>query len=267
MAKKAKDEDPPVVTNVGDSESRFDLGEGPTAAMRRPLTVLAILAPLGLLAELYRFLSEQKATLLTEAQWAELGSTIGVSAPIVPVLVLAAGCVAVQLIRRYAWELPAASTVLLCIGWGALWAMVRYAVAFTADSIHGGAAAVTADETGGLTALGQVGLSISGALQEELVFRGGLLGLLCLIGRALHGGRWLDYAVMLPLSAIMFSLAHTGVVNHQPAAETFDWSRFMQRSVAGLLYGYIFLRQGMATATIAHAGYNVAILFRLGPWL
>jgi len=57
------------------------------------------------------------------------------------------------------------------------------------------------------------------------------------------------------------------VVNHQPAAEAFDWNRFMQRSVAGLLYGYVFLRQGLATATIAHAGYNVAILFRLGPWL
>lgn len=267
MAKRAKDEDTPLATNVGDSAERFDLGEGPTAAMRRPLTVLVILAPLGLLAELYRFLSEQKATLLTEQQWHDLGSTIGVSAPIVPVLVLAAGCLLVQLVRRYTWELPAASTVLLCVLWAALWAAVRYTVAFTADSLHGGSAALSGDETARLTALGQVGLSISGALQEELVFRGGLLGLLCLIGRTLHGGRWLDYAVMLPLSAVLFSLAHTGIVNHHEAAETFSWHGFMQRAIAGLLYGYVFLRQGLATATLAHAGYNVAVLFRLGPWL
>ena len=260
------DEHSPVAANVGDSGSgRFDLGEDGTAAMRRPFTVLLILAPLGLLAELHRALSSQKATLLTEQQWAELGSIVGLSTPLVPVVVLALGCVLVQIFRRYAWELPAMGTLALVGLWGLAWAAIRYVVAFTASQVGGhGPSPIDPDR---LNALGQLGLSVSGALQEELVFRAGLLGLLCLIGRALHGHRWMDYAVMLPISAVLFSLAHTEIINHHAGAETWSFAVFLQRFVAGLLYGYVFLRQGLATATLAHAGYNIAVLFRLGPWL
>ncbi|MDA3959675.1 MAG: CPBP family intramembrane metalloprotease [Planctomycetota bacterium] len=264
--KQDEGEDKPSA-NLGDTATRFDLSEDPTAAMRQPLTVLIVLAPLGLLAELYRFMSERKATLLAEEQWGQLGAIVGIDAPMVPIILLALGCLGLHLIKRTPWELPTARTVLMIVGWGVLWAVVRYAMAFTADTVHGGSANLTADPTESMTAIGQCGIAMSGALQEEMVFRGVLLGALCLVVRAFGLTRTWCYLVALPVSAALFSLAHTEVINHYAAAEPLTWSSFMRRFIAGLLYGYVFLRQGLATSTLAHAGYNAAVVFRLGPWL
>lgn len=253
--------------NLGDSATRFDLAEDPTAAMRQPLTVLIVLAPLALLAELYRFLSEQKATLLAEEQWGRLGAVVGIDAPLVPIVLLAVGCIGAHLIRRAPWELPTAVTVLMILGWGVLWAAVRYVLAFTADRVDGVTASLSTDPVGALTPLGQAGLAVSGAVQEEMVFRALLLGSLCLAVRACGLGRNWCYLTALPISAALFSLAHTEVINHYRAAEPLTLASFMRRFLAGLLYGYVFLRQGLATATLAHAGYNAALVFRLGSWL
>jgi len=242
------------------------LGADVNEPLRRPLTVLCLVVPVGLVAELYRFMSQQKAALLAEEQWAELGAVFGLDAPLVPSVTLAVGCLLVQVARRYAWALPAASTVLLVTLWAAIWAVVRYAVAFTSQSVSG-RVTFAEDPVDRLTNLGQIGLAVSGAVQEELLFRAGLLGALVVVCHAVGLGRRGGYLLALPVSAAAFSLAHTEVVNHYPGAEPLTMGNFINRFIAGLLYGFIFLRQGLAVSTFAHAGYNLALVFRLGPWL
>jgi len=263
------------MTDVGTTTSRqgdfsideFSLYEHPNESLRAPLTVLTILAPLAVLAEIYRFLGERKARLLTEEQWAQLGAFIGVDGPLVPLLLLAAGCLTVQVLRRHPWELPGGTVVLRVAAWALLWAVVRYAVGFTTYSVGPSGALGTAAALDELAPLAQVGLAFSGALQEELVFRAGLLGLLALSASALRMPRLLIYVLCIPLAAALFSLAHSEIVNHHLGAEPFTWPAFVHRLLAGLLYGLIFLRQGLAVVTLTHCFYNCAIIWRLGPWL
>jgi membrane protease YdiL (CAAX protease family) len=114
---------------------------------------------------------------------------------------------------------------------------------------------------------GTSGLLISGAIQEELLFRGIILGLGVAIVRAYNAPNWTLFGVALPLSAIFFSLAHTAVVNHHPGAEVFSWLPFWERFAAGCIYGYAFLRQGLGVSTLAHLGYLSALELGLASYL
>ncbi|MFW5751613.1 MAG: CPBP family intramembrane glutamic endopeptidase [Planctomycetota bacterium] len=260
----ATGEDPPPRTlRPDDATDTFGLYQQANDAYRAPLTVLTILMPLGLIAEIYRFMWEPANTALPlfTGQWQALGNRLGLQAPLVPVALLTAGGLAVQALSHHPWELPRRRTVLLVCCWGALWALVRYMVALATISVIPAEAATAPPLE---QALALAGLAISAALQEELVFRALVLGVLGLSLRALGWGRWSVYAICLPLSAALFSVAHTTVF-HPAAGEAFAWSAFTHRFLAGLLYGTIFIRQGLAVSTLAHAGYNAAALFGLGP--
>ena len=78
---------------------------------------------------------------------------------------------------------------------------------------------------------------------------------------------WLRWVGCIAVSAVFFSLAHTGIVNHHAGAEAFRWAAFGERTAAGVLYGYVFVRQGLAVSTLAHLGYLVALEAGLGRWL
>jgi len=219
-------------------------------ALQHPLTSLAVLAPLCLIGEILRLTagsSPASRELLADPLLVELGRLAGLHLPFVTLAVLLVWWLIVQVGGRYPWQLPPIRTFALVIGWSLIWTICRLAVAFTSHHVIPDSMAGTA------------GLLISGAIQEELLFRGLVLGLgLCLI-RCFDWPAGVALWIMLPLSAIFFSLAHTTVVNHHPGAELFAWKPFIERAVAGAIYGYAFLRQGLAVAVLAHLGYLLAL--------
>lgn len=219
-------------------------------ALQHPLTSLAILAPLCLIGEILRLTagsSPSSRELLADPLVVELGRLAGLHLPFVTLAALLVWWLVVQVGGKYPWRLPPVKTFALVIGWSLIWVICRVAVAFA--STH-----VIPD-----TMAGTAGLLISGAIQEELLFRALVLGLgLCVI-RCYDWPAGLAIWLMLPLSAIFFSLAHTTVVNHHVGAELFAWKPFIERAIAGAIYGYAFLRQGLAVAVLAHLGYLVVL--------
>lgn len=229
-------------------------------AMRRPLAIFAIVVPLGLLAEIYRWLSEAKATPLAERHWAELGSAYGIHGGLPLVLVLGLTCIGMHLHRRDPWDLPDGWLCAQILLWALLWTTVRTAVAITVEAmagqhnpLHGMAR---------LDALAQLGYCFAGALQEETIYRGLLLGLgSALLARCGQTGQWLRWLLLLPAVSVLFALVHTSVLNPTELAEPFTWPGLTRHLLGGLLYGIIFLRQGLAVAVLAHFGYNCVLMF------
>ena len=227
------------------------------ARLRLPLTVLAILLPLGLLGELARWFDYPKAgeprpELLADPLLSHLGGLVGLDRPWVVLVVLVIWCLLIQIGGRRPWKGPTPAVLGLAVGWGLIWALTRCAIAMASTHLAG---------IGGARdgVLATSGLLISGALQEELLFRGIVLGGLLWLTLAMGMNAWLRWVVCIALSAAFFSLAHTDVVNHHSGAEAFAWVAFGERAVAGILYGYVFVRQGLAVSTLAHLGYLVAL--------
>ena len=228
------------------------------AAMRHPLAVLAVLLPLGLLGELCRWLGrapgQSEAPLLSDPLLGQLGMLVGLGRPWMAPLVLTVWCGLVLLIGRLGWKRPTIRAMLMILVWGCLWAVARCTIGLASHHL-------IPDQIAS-----QSGLLISAALQEELLFRGIILGLLVLILRGMGASFLLSACVCLPISAVFFSLAHTDIVNHHLGAELFTWPAFIERALAGLLYGYVFLRHGLAASTLAHLGYLVALEAGLSRW-
>ena len=167
-----------------------------TAAMRRPLTTFATLVPLGLLAEIYRWLSEAKATPLAEQHWAQLGAAYGVHGGLPLVLALGLACLGLHLARRDPWHLPDAWLSAQILLWAVLWTAVRTAVAITGESLLGRSLPLLGMAQ--LDALAQLGYCFAGALQEETLYRGLLLGLgSWLLDRCGRAGPWLRWLLLL----------------------------------------------------------------------
>lgn len=222
------------------------------AALRAPLTVLVCLVPLGLAGEVLRWhdhgLDSGRHDLLADPLLASLGGLIGLTLPVLPLVALVAGCLVAQVAGRHAWAPPGPATLGRIVVWAAIWAAARL--------LLGAAYHLAASDH----LAGAAGLGICGALQEELIFRCLVLGGLVLLGGALELPAVLVYALALTISAGGFSLAHTTVLNHFPGAEPFAWPAFCERAAAGLLYGLVFLRQGLAVCTLAHVTYNLVLV-------
>jgi hypothetical protein len=221
--------------------------------MRAPLTVLISLVPLGLIGEIYRFVGRdiggRRQELLADPMLEKVGLIAGINLPIVPVTLLIVGCLIAQVYQKRKWQLPQPSVLCFVLMWALIWASVRFAIGL---ACHG----AFMDHT-----LGLVGLALSGALQEEVLFRCIMLGGLLWCGRVLQAP-FVAWCVMsLLISSAFFSLSHTTIVNQFPSAEAFAWHAFAERSFAGVLYGLVFLRQGLAVCTLAHAAYNMGLLF------
>ena len=238
----------------------FALYDHPNDEYRLPLTTLLVVTPIALAGELLRLLCTPigSAPVFTPV-WVGLGERTGVTAPLVPTLVLIAGALFMQVLAGHLWEWPRKSIILRVILWGLLWAGVRLVLAFTAMTLSD-----ISPRIGELSwpPPAILGLAISGAVQEEMVFRAAVLGGGALVLRGLGAPRWTAWALALPVSAALFSIAHTSVF--AVGGEAFAWIPFINRLLAGLLYGTIFLRQGLAITTLAHIGFNGALLVMLG---
>lgn len=218
-------------------------------ALQHPLTALAILAPLCLLGEVLRLISgasPASTQLLGDPLLEQLGTLTGLHLPFVTLIVLLAWWLTAQLAGKHPWILPPVRAIGLCFAWGAVWMVCRLAVAMVFNRAFDSVA-------------GTSGLLLCGAIQEELLFRGIILGLGLGIIAFYDAPTWLRIGLALPLSAVFFSLAHTTVVNHHPSAEAFLWMPFWERYIAGMIYGYAFIRQGLAVSTLAHLGYLIAL--------
>ncbi|MFW5845232.1 MAG: type II CAAX prenyl endopeptidase Rce1 family protein, partial [Planctomycetota bacterium] len=159
-------------------------------------------------------------------------------------------------------------TTLLQVGaWALIWALVRTVIGFTGDTLLIDASlpldplASTPGEE--LSLLGHVGLAMSGALQEELLFRAGLIGGLAWLLTPLRLQHTHAQLLLLLPAAAIFALAHTDVVNHYHVAQPFSWPLVIQHGLGGLLYGIVFIRQGLAVCTLSHGCYNGAVAFGL----
>jgi hypothetical protein len=226
------------------------------AALRTPLTVLALLVPLGVVGELLRWHERgiERADLLADPVFARLGGLIGLHWPVLPLVALVVGALAIQVVKRLPWTPPTRAVLGRALLWTAIWAAVRVLMGVTYHQL-------APDQLAGAA-----GLGICGALHEELLFRCLLLGGLVLAGASL-GLPPVGVAIAaLAISATLFSLAHTTLLNHFPGAEAFQWPVFSERCAAGLLYGIVFLRQGLAVCTLAHATYNLLLVLAPVRW-
>ncbi len=231
-------------------------GDDAEAALRAPLAILVCLVPLGLVGEALRWYDRglERNDLLADPLLAALGGQLGLAMPVLALVALIIGCLVAQVVGRHAWSPPRRATLGRIAVWAAIWAAVRMLLGI-ADHL------LASDRLAGVA-----GLAICGALQEEMLFRCVCLGGLVLLGAAVRLPTLPVYTVALAVSACVFSLAHTTVLNGFPGAEPFAWPAFCERAGAGLLYGVVFLRQGLAVATLSHATYNLALIAAPALW-
>ena len=218
--------------------------------LRHPLTVLICILPFSIIGELYRWIILRRQELLADEIWQELGDESGIFSPIIPAVLLLIGCLSWMFISKKEWKLPTLPIIIQVIAWSAVWALVRTVVSFTNTGV----------QTDSVGFLGTVGLCMSGAVQEELIFRGILIGfgayLLSFTGLKLKWGLW----ICLPLSAILFALAHTHIMNKSLDPSSWHPAMVIEHIIAGLIYGYAFIRQGLAVATLSHFLFNLLVI-------
>ena len=98
-------------------------------------------------------------------------------------------------------------------------------------------------------------ISSGAGLHEELIFRAIGLGGLTWLFTGFIGARKAWIAAWL-ISSAVFSLAH----HLGPAAEAFELSAFMYRTIAGMIFGVIYQVRGFGVAVWTHTLYDVFVL-------
>lgn len=154
---------------------------------------------------------------------------------------------------RWFWAVLAESAV-YAIAVGSL------ASSITSDLVHflGARIAVPLSTTSSAGPLAGVIMSAGAGLHEELVFRlAGIAG----VARLWLGAQWkspsLKLLALLLATSLLFSAVHHIV-------EPFRFTVFVFRTVAGLLFGSLFLLRGFAVAAWTHALYDVWVIVVLG---
>lgn len=241
----------------GDDKPTSIPAADPNAELQAPLTMLVCLVPFGVAGELLRWAGRgmDKSDLLADQLMRQLGGMIGLTLPVLPLIILVTVGLLAHFIGHYRWRPPGLKALGRIALWTAIWSLVRVLVGMAGHHL-------APDQIAG-----PAGLAMCGALQEELIFRGLVLGCLIMAGVALKLPKAVVITAALVISAVFFSLAHTTVVNHFPGAEPFAWPAAAERVAAGLLYGIIFLRQGLVVCTLSHAAYNLLLVFGPTAWL
>jgi len=101
-------------------------------------------------------------------------------------------------------------------------------------------------------------MSAGAGLHEELVFRlAGVAG----VARLWLGAGWRSPSARLLIVLLASSVAFSAV-HH--VVEAFEWKVFVFRTIAGLLFGALFLLRGFAVAAWTHFLYDVWVIVVLG---
>lgn len=222
----------------------------PLEDMRHPLTALVCMLPLVLIGELYRITTLKSHSLLADDIISRLAQSLGIHAPLMPAWLLLIVCLIWTVCGAKQWRLPTNFVLWRVCYWSMIWAALRCLISFTSGEM----------QTDDLKLFGDIGTCMSGASQEELFFRALCIGFIAwcvsLFGISREFVMWL----LLAPSAILFALAHTYVMNQSLSPEDWENARFIELIAAGCLYGYIYIRQGLATATLSHFTYNLIVL-------
>ncbi len=107
---------------------------------------------------------------------------------------------------------------------------------------------------------GQVINFIGAGIYEEVLFRLGLFSLLFYVMRMLLLPKIVAVLLAALASALFFSAAH----HFGSAGEPMETTKFLFRTVAGLLFTAIYLIRGLGIAAGAHAGYNILVGVSVG---
>jgi membrane protease YdiL (CAAX protease family) len=218
--------------------------------LRHPLTVLICILPLSIIGELYRWIILRRHELLADEIWQELGDETGIFSPVIPAVLILIGCLAWMFIAKKEWKLPSLGIITQVVAWSFVWALVRTVVSFTNTGV----------QTDSVSFLGTIGLCMSGAVQEEIIFRGILIGFiayaLSFTGIKFKWALW----ICLPISATLFALAHTHIMNKSLDPSSWHPAMVIEHIIAGLIYGYAFIRQGLAVATLSHFLFNLLVI-------
>lgn len=115
------------------------------------------------------------------------------------------------------------------------------------------AVAAKAHSGGPLT---RIALAIGAGVNEELVFRLGLLSATAALFHKVFGvRRWLALAIAFLVSAVLFSAAH-----HVIGGEPWLLGAFVYRLGCGLFFAALFQWRGFAVAVYTHALYDVYVM-------
>ncbi len=104
--------------------------------------------------------------------------------------------------------------------------------------------------------LTRVALSLGAGVNEELVFRLGVLGGVVALFEKVGGApRWLAVAAGFVVSAVLFSAAH-----HVIGGEPWHLGPFVYRLGCGLFFAALFQWRGFAVAVYTHALYDIYVM-------
>ncbi len=251
------------------ASSRRDSGRDRTYwdKSKRPLEILALVAPLVVLYEIGLISSQRSARgVLTNAahEWLfRFFWSFGIDAEklALPALALPAVAVVVvlliwQVLSRKPWtvHLP---TVGLMAAESALFALPLLVIAEVVARAALPALGAQSPDVAALTGFSRVTMSIGAGIYEELVFRMVLLALLhgVLVDLFRMGDRW-GTGIALAASAFLFAIYHPV----QLPSGKYDWPRLVFFMIAGLYFGGLYLIRGFGIAVGAHAAYDLAVL-------
>jgi hypothetical protein len=96
---------------------------------------------------------------------------------------------------------------------------------------------------------------VGAGIYEEVIFRLGLFGGLCLVLRAAHVPPLLGVPLAAGVAAAAFAAAH----HLAPGGEPPNPAVFLFRTAAGLYFTALYVARGFGVAVGAHAGYDVLV--------
>ncbi|MCJ8330200.1 MAG: CPBP family intramembrane metalloprotease [Lentisphaeria bacterium] len=102
------------------------------------------------------------------------------------------------------------------------------------------------------------GLSCGAGVYEEFLFRVLLFGSLLLVMTRFVGSKWISFIIAAIVSSLIFSWIHY----LGPMGDTFQWTSFIFRAIAGLAFTILYKLRGFGIAAWTHAIYDIMVLVR-----
>lgn len=218
---------------------------------RRPLPNLVLVGVLLLFYHVGVAVCGADILLLAPQFLVSIFHRLGAPAAFLPAIPVVGVLLTQHLVHRDKWELHL-HVIAGMIGEAILWTIPLIALSYVTGRIEAG---------GGLGATGatRILLVATGAgVYEEFLFRMILIGLLLLLLVDVFGLKKESMTVLAVIaSALFFSLCHFKLLQ---GAYDFRWQKMIFLTIAGILWGSLFLFRGFAVAVGSHLVYDVFAL-------
>jgi len=168
----------------------------------------------------------------------------GATQAVLPGLLVVTVLVVQQALRRLPWR-PDPAVLAGMVGEAILWTLPLVGVALLTGKLAAAGAAAPPQ------ALGQAVAAVGAGVYEEFLFRLAAISLLVLVlADVANLRRDASTAAAVVIAAVGFALCHF-------IAEPFRGPKFLFLTVAGLLWGALFLSRGFAVAVGSHVCWNL----------